>query len=103
VFPTAVRQWAAAPDTLEVAADPRRSRDGYTKSAKLPPGCRFSSSWPRIQFDEEPGVPTREPEFNEHGESILADIGFDEDAIIGLKILSRRRLMPSNARQENLT
>ncbi len=31
-------------------------------------------------------MPTRAPEFNEHGDSILADIGLDEDAIIDLKI-----------------
>jgi hypothetical protein len=32
-------------------------------------------------------VPTREPELCEHRESILADIGLDEDAIIDLESL----------------
>ena len=39
-----------------------------------------------VQFDEEPAVPGRAPGFNEHGDSILAGIGFDEDAIIDLKV-----------------
>ena len=39
-----------------------------------------------MQFDEEPAEPTRAPEFNEHGDTILAEIGLDPDAIIDLKI-----------------
>jgi hypothetical protein len=31
-------------------------------------------------------VPERAPEFNENGDSILADIGIDIDAILDLKI-----------------
>jgi hypothetical protein len=30
-------------------------------------------------------VPTRGPEFNEHGDTILAGLGLDEDATIDLK------------------
>ena len=39
-----------------------------------------------VQFNEKPAVPERAPEFNEHGDSILADIGLDTDAILDLKI-----------------
>jgi crotonobetainyl-CoA:carnitine CoA-transferase CaiB-like acyl-CoA transferase len=39
-----------------------------------------------VQFDEEPAVPGRAPEFNEHGDEILADIGLDSDAVVDLKV-----------------
>ena len=39
-----------------------------------------------VQFDEEPPVPRRAPEFNEHGDAILQELGFDWDAIVDLKI-----------------
>ena len=39
-----------------------------------------------MQFDEEPPVPKRAPEFNEHGDAILADLGLDWDTIVDLKV-----------------
>jgi hypothetical protein len=39
-----------------------------------------------VQFNEKAAVPERAPEFNENGDSILADIGLDIDAILDLKI-----------------
>ena len=39
-----------------------------------------------VQFDEEPAIPKRAPEFNEHGDAILADLGLDWDTIVDLKV-----------------
>jgi crotonobetainyl-CoA:carnitine CoA-transferase CaiB-like acyl-CoA transferase len=39
-----------------------------------------------VQFDEEPMPTARGPEFNEHGDEILAALGYDADEIIDLKV-----------------
>ena len=39
-----------------------------------------------VQYDEEPATPRRAPEFNEHGDEILAELGLDWDAIVDLKV-----------------
>ncbi len=39
-----------------------------------------------VQFDEEPAAAGRAPEFNEHGDAILADLGLDWDTIVDLKV-----------------
>jgi hypothetical protein len=39
-----------------------------------------------IQYDGEAAQPTRAPEFNEHGDAILTDLGLGMDAIIDLKV-----------------
>ena len=56
-----------------------------SRSATRPPG-RPSSWWPRRSSSTRNPRPTRAPEFNEHGDSILADLGLDSEAIIDLKI-----------------
>ncbi len=39
-----------------------------------------------VQFDGKPAAPHRAPELNEHGDSILEELGFDWDAIVDLKV-----------------
>jgi hypothetical protein len=39
-----------------------------------------------MQYDNEPAQPKRAPDFNEHGDDILASIGLDLDAILDLKV-----------------
>jgi crotonobetainyl-CoA:carnitine CoA-transferase CaiB-like acyl-CoA transferase len=79
-------QWAVVQDTLEAAADPQSVANGYIQACETSTGTPFQLVAAPVQFDEVPAAPTRAPEFNEHGARILADIGFDEDAIIDLKI-----------------
>jgi hypothetical protein len=55
------------------------------EGAKTCTGTPFHLVAAPVQFDEEPAVPIR-ARFNEPGERILTDLGFDEDAIIDLKI-----------------
>jgi crotonobetainyl-CoA:carnitine CoA-transferase CaiB-like acyl-CoA transferase len=39
-----------------------------------------------VQFDEEPAVPGRAPEFNEHADEILGELGLDQEAVLDLRI-----------------
>jgi crotonobetainyl-CoA:carnitine CoA-transferase CaiB-like acyl-CoA transferase len=81
-----IGQWAVVQDTLEAAADPQTIANGYIQECRTATGTPFRLVAAPVQYDEEPAAPRRAPEFNEHGDRILADIGFDEDAIIDLKI-----------------
>jgi len=81
-----IGQWAVVQDTLEAAVDPQTVANGYIQECRTATGTPFRLVTAPVQFDEEPPVPSRAPEFNEHGDRILAGIGLDEDAIIDLKI-----------------
>ena len=39
-----------------------------------------------MQYGGEPAQPARAPEFNEHGDAILAELGLDWDTIVDLKV-----------------
>ena len=73
-------------DTLEAAADPQTVANGYVQPCETATGHPFQLVAAPVQFDEAPAAPGRAPEFNEHGDAILADLGLDWDAIIDLKV-----------------
>ena len=39
-----------------------------------------------MQFDGEPCPARRSPDIGQHSDEVLAELGFDEDAIIDLKV-----------------
>jgi crotonobetainyl-CoA:carnitine CoA-transferase CaiB-like acyl-CoA transferase len=78
-------QWCVVQDTLEAAADPQTLANGYLQDCQTADGTPFQLVAAPVQYDEEPAVPTRAPEFNEHGDQILAELGLDWDTIIDLK------------------
>jgi crotonobetainyl-CoA:carnitine CoA-transferase CaiB-like acyl-CoA transferase len=81
-----IGQWAIVQDTLEAAADPQTAANGYLQDCRTSDGVPFRLVAAPVQYDEQPAVPARAPEFNEHGDEILAELGLDDDAIIDLKV-----------------
>jgi crotonobetainyl-CoA:carnitine CoA-transferase CaiB-like acyl-CoA transferase len=81
-----VGQWAVVQDTLEAAADPQAVANGYVQECRTAAGVPFQLVAAPVQYDEEPAVPGRAPEFNEHGDEILSELGLDWEAIVDLKV-----------------
>lgn len=79
-------QWAIVQDTLEAVADPQSVANGYVQDCATAEGVPFRLVSTPVQYDGEPGVVQRAPEFNEHGDEILTDLGLDWDTIIDLKV-----------------
>jgi crotonobetainyl-CoA:carnitine CoA-transferase CaiB-like acyl-CoA transferase len=78
-------QWCVVQDTLEAAEDPQTLANGYLQECQTASGTPFRLVAVPVQYDEQPAKPGRAPEFNEHGDAILGDLGLDWDAIIDLK------------------
>jgi crotonobetainyl-CoA:carnitine CoA-transferase CaiB-like acyl-CoA transferase len=79
-------QWAIAQDTLEVAQDPQTLSNGYLQDCETASGSPFKLVAAPVQFGGEPATPGRAPEFNEHGDEILAELGLDWDTIVDYKV-----------------
>ena len=73
-------------DTLEAAVDPQTVANGYVQECETAAGTPFQLVAAPVQYDEEPAAPGRAPEFNEHGDAILAELGLDWDTIVDLKV-----------------
>ena len=80
-------QWSPVQDSVEVAKDPQVEANRYLVQATTKGGQEFSLVSTPVQFDEEPSIPNRAPEFNEHAADILTGLlGFDSEKIIDMKI-----------------
>jgi len=84
-FATLEGQWAPVQHTLEVAADPQVRANGYITNAETSEGVEFELVASPVQFDQQPTPTARGPEFNEHGDDILQELGYDWDRIVELK------------------
>jgi crotonobetainyl-CoA:carnitine CoA-transferase CaiB-like acyl-CoA transferase len=79
-------QWAVVQDTLEAAEDPQTLANGYLQDCTTAGGTPFRLVAAPVQYDEQPATPGRAPEFNEHGDAILGELGLDWDTIVDLKV-----------------
>jgi crotonobetainyl-CoA:carnitine CoA-transferase CaiB-like acyl-CoA transferase len=79
-------QWAIVQDTIEVADDPQVIANGYLPKLEYD-GYEYRLVATPVQFDEEPSMPGKSPDFNEHGDQILTEqLGLDWDTVIDLKV-----------------
>jgi crotonobetainyl-CoA:carnitine CoA-transferase CaiB-like acyl-CoA transferase len=79
-------QWAPIQDPLEIAADPQMEANGYIASLVDAEGNQRRLVANPVQFDETPPTITRAPQFAEHTDEILRELGKTDDEIIELKI-----------------
>jgi crotonobetainyl-CoA:carnitine CoA-transferase CaiB-like acyl-CoA transferase len=79
-------QWAVVQDSLEAAADPQSVANGYVQECKTASGVPFRLVAAPVQYDEAAAVPKRAPEFNEHGDDILRELGINWDTVVKLKV-----------------
>jgi crotonobetainyl-CoA:carnitine CoA-transferase CaiB-like acyl-CoA transferase len=79
-------QWAIAQDTLEVAVDPQTAANGYLQDVQSASGSPFKLVAAPVQYGGAPVTAGRAPEFNEHGDEILAELGIDWDTIVDYKV-----------------
>jgi crotonobetainyl-CoA:carnitine CoA-transferase CaiB-like acyl-CoA transferase len=81
-----VGQWTMVQDTLEAARDPQSVANGYMQPCVTAEGNDFELVAAPVQFDEVPATAGRAPEFNEHGDAILEELGLDWDTVVDLKV-----------------
>jgi crotonobetainyl-CoA:carnitine CoA-transferase CaiB-like acyl-CoA transferase len=79
-------QWAPIQDPLEIVADPQMAANGYILPVQDQEGNERMLVANPVQFDETPPDLRRAPQFAEHTDEILREIGRTEDEIINLKI-----------------
>jgi len=76
----------AIQSSLDVVEDPMVEANGYILDTRSSTGTTFRQVTTPVQFDEVASPPGRAPEFNEHGDAILHELGLSDDEIIALKI-----------------
>ena len=81
-------QWCVVQDTLECAVDPQSIANGYMQDCETASGTAFQMVAAPVQFGGAPSPVRRAPEFNEHGDAILEEVGIDWDTIVDLKVRS---------------
>ena len=79
-------QWAIAQDPWEVGNDPDLRANGLIAEVLDSEGAARELVTNPVQFDEKPVQLTRAPQFAEHTDDILRDLGKSDEELIDLKV-----------------
>jgi crotonobetainyl-CoA:carnitine CoA-transferase CaiB-like acyl-CoA transferase len=79
-------QWAAVQDPWEVSQDTSLRVNGYIATVTDADGKERELVNNPVQFDEIPTQLRRAPQFAEHTDDVIRELGFSEDELIELKI-----------------
>jgi len=74
-------QWALLQNYFETGHDPQARANGYVAKVTDADGIQRELVTAPVQFDEEPLQIDRAPQFAEHTDEILAELGFDDDKV----------------------
>jgi crotonobetainyl-CoA:carnitine CoA-transferase CaiB-like acyl-CoA transferase len=79
-------QWAAVQNTYEVGMDPALRENGLVAKVTDCEGTERELVTNPVQFDETPAVTRRAPQFAEHTDEIMRELGKTDDELIALKL-----------------
>jgi crotonobetainyl-CoA:carnitine CoA-transferase CaiB-like acyl-CoA transferase len=79
-------QWAPVQGPLEILDDPQMEANGYLRTVVDSEGIERTLVSNPVHFDDRPPTTTRAPQFAEHTDDLLRELGRSEDEIIQLKI-----------------
>ncbi|MBH0779751.1 CoA transferase [Nocardia sp. NEAU-351] len=85
-FETLEGQWGAVQNALEIGNDAMLRANGYVATVVDVEGRSRELITSPVQFDETPAAPGRAPQFAEHTDEILEELGLGVEKIIDLKV-----------------
>ncbi|MGW6422341.1 CaiB/BaiF CoA transferase family protein [Nocardia sp. NPDC055053] len=77
--------WATIASPQEVLTDPQVAANGYLMTMTDSGGTEYRTVAAPVQFDETPAPASRAPEYGEHTETILLELGLSWDDIVAAK------------------
>jgi crotonobetainyl-CoA:carnitine CoA-transferase CaiB-like acyl-CoA transferase len=78
--------WAPVQQGLDLHTDPQAVANGYIAEVEMASGASYPLISNPTQFDEQPNAVTRAPDLGEHTDDVLRSLGYDDEAIIALKL-----------------
>jgi crotonobetainyl-CoA:carnitine CoA-transferase CaiB-like acyl-CoA transferase len=79
-------QWAPVQNTYEVGMDPALRENGFVATVTDYEGRERELVTNPVQFDETPAVTRRAPQFAEHTDEIMRELGKTDDELLALKL-----------------